>query len=142
MASFEKARQILETRFFTGKTGNSVLSDIPVFLESREITQPTGQDWIVMSIDDAASAVQSFTGDRRVSGGVVVFTVYCPHGSGTKRVREIADAIDSVMSFSAGSNGIDSSSSLYCQAGSINRISEDENGYLSYKVMFSYKLYT
>jgi len=142
MASFEKTRQIVETRFFNGKSGNSVLSDIPVFLESREINQPTGSSWIVMSIDDAGSAVQSFTGDRRISGGVVAFTIYCPHGSGTKRIREIADSIDSVMSFTAGDDGIDSTSTLYCQAGNMKRISEDDKGYLSYMVTFRYKLYT
>ena len=139
MASFEETRQILETRFLNGRAADATLSDIPVFFESREVKQPTGKDWIIMSIDDAGSSIQSFTGSRRLDGGVVAFHIYCPHGSGTKRIRQVADKIDSVMSFTGGTDGINSSTTLYCQAGNLRRISEDENGYLSYVITFPFK---
>ncbi len=139
MAAFEETRQIIETRFFNGRASDPTLSEIPVFLESREITQPSGKDWIVMSIDDAGSSVQSFSGSRRLDGGVIAFQIYSPHGSGTKRIRQIADSIDSVMSFTAGTDGINSNTTLHCQAGNLKRISEDENGYLSYVITFRFK---
>ena len=135
---FEETRQILETRFFA-----SAPYDFEVFLEGRTFKQPTGKDWVVLSIEDAGSALKSFgnKNDRKTSG-TMRFKISTQHGDGTKRVRAIADKINDVMSFTVGGNGISGTGTLYVMAGTMRKMSDDDSGYLNYIIDFSYDYYT
>mgnify|MGYP003960901509 CR=1 FL=1 len=135
---FEETRQILETRFFAGEP-----YDFEVFLEGRVFVQPTGSDWVILSIEDAGSTLKAFGNkDDRKTSGTMVFKLSVQHGNGSKRAREIADKINDVMSFTAGGNSIAGTGTLYVMAGNMRKVSDDDSGYLNYIIDFSYDYYT
>ena len=143
---FEETRQILENRFFFGEdgTGSRNTYDFSIFLEGRQFTQPTKGDWIVVSIDDAGAALRGYSDNLRKTSGTVRFKISVRHGKGTKRVREIADIINNVMSFTAGNSNItvESEGTLLVHAGTLRKISDDDDGYLNYVIDFPYDYYT
>jgi hypothetical protein len=138
--AFEAARAIIEKRFFDTYVKGSAPGNFDIFLEGRQFTQPVGTPWAVLFIDDSANAVKGFNDDREAMG-VVRFKLYSPHGSGTKQVREIADYIDNIMSRTAGTSGTSNTGTLYIRSGSIKKLSDNDNGYLSYNLDFLYDYY-
>ncbi len=135
---FEETRKILETRFFSG-----IPYDFEVFLEGRQNVQTTsGKDWVTMSIADAASTLNGYSKNSRKTSGTIRFNIYTKFGSGSKRVREIADRVNGVMSFTAGNDGIPNAGLMYVMAGSLRKRADDDSGYLNYIIDFAYDYHT
>lgn len=141
MARFEETRQIIETRYFNHIRSNPLPHNAKTFLEGRQFLQPTEGSWVVLMIDDSASALQGFQQDLRKTSGMIRFKIFTQHGDGTKRVRDIADTLNDALSYSAGNNGL-SEGTLYIRAGSLRKVTDDDNGYLSYVLDLTYDYYT
>ena len=141
MARFEETRQIVETRYFNYIRENPLPNNTKTFLEGRQFTQPSSGSWVVMMVDDSASSLQGFQQDLRKTSGMVRFKIFSHHGEGTRAIREIADSLNSSLSYSAGNDGI-GTGTLYIRAGSLRKVSDDDNGYLSYVLDLTYDYYT
>jgi hypothetical protein len=141
---FEATRQIIENRFFYGEDGigtkNTFTFDF--FVEGRQFKQPTNKSWVVVSVMDAGSAMTGFYVDHRKTSGTARFKIFVKHGQGTKGVRTIADTINQIMSYTAGDSNTNHGGTLSIGAGSLRKISDDDNGFLSYVLDFPYDYYT
>lgn len=142
--SFDAARQIIETRFF--KTGTNNVSDrtisFPIFLEGRQITQPNNCGWGVLIIDDANAIGQEFGSIGVKNSGAIRVKLFYPHGEGTRPIREMADEINAFLGYTDGNTCTTNEGTLFIRAGSLRRVSDDEDGYLSYNLDFIYDYYT
>lgn len=145
--SFESVRQIAEKRFFDKyDSTNALAHGARVFVEGHDIVQPTkttavaGIPWVIISIVDGGSSERAFNRGLRKTTGFVRFSIFIPHGKGTKVVREIADYIDTIMGFQGGSSS-SNPGNLYTHVGQMKKLSDDDNGYLKYVIDFDYDYY-
>jgi len=138
---YDSVRQIIETRLL--KDGSVMRSiSFPVFLEGRKIEQPNGSSWAILVIEDANNINHEFGNKSSLKSGVIRVKLFSPHGSGTKNVRDMADEIDDFMGYTAGDSGTGNGGTLYIKNGSLRRVSDDEDGYLSYNLDYIYDYYT
>ena len=118
----------------------------PTFLESRDFTQPSSGNWAVLFIDDSTVVGREFANTNGLrSAGSVRLKLYAPRNAGTRLVRTMADELNAILSYTAGSALSDGSSAggtLLMKAGSLTRVSDDEDGSLSYNLDYIYDYYT
>ena len=140
---FEAVRQIIETRIFgsVGEEGPNI--SFPMFVEGRQFKQPTNGNWGVLIIEDAAVVGRTFSGNHaeRRSGSVRI-KLYAPHGSGTRLIRTMADELSTFLNYTSGDNSTGNGGTLFMKSGSLKRVSDDEDGYLSYNLDYIYDYYT
>ena len=139
---FEAVRQIIETRVFGGVGAKGLDLSFPMYVEGRQFSQPTDSNWGVLIIDDAVAVGRDFGGQGRRRSGSVRIKLYAPHGSGTKLIRTMADELDEFLSYTSGSNNTGNGGELFIRSGSLRRVSDDEDGYLSYNLDYIYDYYT
>ena len=139
---FDAVRQIIETRVF--REGDSARNlPFPIFTEGRQFKQPTNGRWGVLIIDDAETVGRTFSGNHALrKSGAVRIKLYAPHGSGTKIIRDMADDISGYLNYTAGDNSTGNGGTLFIKSGSLRKVSDDEDGYLSYNLDYIYDYYT
>ena len=116
-----------------------------VFLEGR-VVQPaaTSENWAVLLISDSAVVGREFgnTSKGLRSSGSVRFKLYAPRNAGTKLIREMADELDLTYSYTTGDSDTNNGGTLFIKAGSLSKVSDDEDGKLSYNLDYIYDYYT
>ena len=121
----------------------------PLFIESRDFTQPTTGDknWGVLFINTSSAIGREFGNVQkglRTSGSIRI-KLYAPRNAGTKLLRTMADTLNNVLSYSAGSDvagGTSVGGTLLIRPGVLSKVSDDEDGSLSYNLDYIYDYYT
>ena len=116
-----------------------------VFLEGR-VVQPaaTSENWAVLLISDSTVVGREFgnTSKGLRSSGSIRFKLYAPRNAGTKLIREMADELDLTYSYTTGDSDTNNGGTLFIKAGSLSKVSDDEDGKLSYNLDYIYDYYT
>ena len=116
-----------------------------VFLEGR-VVQPaaTSENWAVLLISDSAVVGREFgnTSKGLRSSGSIRFKLYAPRNAGTKLIREMADELNLTYSYTTGDSDTTNGGTLFIKAGSLSKVSDDEDGKLSYNLDYIYDYYT
>ena len=116
-----------------------------VFLEGR-VVQPaaTSENWAVLLISDSAVVGREFgnTSKGLRSSGSIRFKLYAPRNAGTKQIREMADELNLTYSYTTGDSDTTNGGTLFIKAGSLSKVSDDEDGKLSYNLDYIYDYYT
>ena len=125
-----------------GKAGTNRNISFDIFREGVQFKQPSGKGWGVLSINDAIVVGRTFSNSHseRQSGSVRV-KLYSPHGSGTIEIRKMADELSTFLSYTAGDDSTGNGGTLFMKSGSLTRVSDDEDGYLSYNLDYIYDYY-
>ena len=114
-----------------------------VFLESRDFTQPVNGKWGVLFINDSAVVGREFGNTSGLrSSGSVRFKLYAPRNAGTRVVRSMADELNTLLNYTAGDTGTDAGGTLLMRPGSLTRVSDNEDGSISYNLDYIYDYYT
>ena len=126
---------------------NIILDDndtsFSVFLESRDFTQPVNGKWGVLFINDSAVVGREFGNTSGLrSSGSVRFKLYAPRNAGTKVVRDMADELNNLLNYTAGDTGTNAGGTLLMRPGSLTRVSDNEDGSISYNLDYIYDYYT
>ena len=116
-----------------------------VFLEGR-VVQPaaTSENWAVLLISDSAVVGREFgnTSKGLRSSGSIRFKLYAPRNAGTKQIREMADELNLTYNYTTGDSDTTNGGTLFIKAGSLSKVSDDEDGKLSYNLDYIYDYYT
>ena len=116
-----------------------------VFLEGR-VVQPaaTSENWAVLLISDSAVVGREFgnTSKGLRSSGSIRFKLYAPRNAGTKLIREMADELNLTYNYTTGDSDTTNGGTLFIKAGSLSKVSDDEDGKLSYNLDYIYDYYT
>ena len=114
-----------------------------IFLEGRDFVQPTN-NWAVLFISDSTVVAREFgnTSKGLRSSGSVRFKLYAPRNAGTKLIREMADHLNSIFSYTTGDSDTNNGGALFMKAGSLTKVSDDDDGKLSYNLDYIYDYYT
>lgn len=116
--------------------------DLPVFHENQPFTQPTGEPWAYVTVQEAyvCRADLSRRSPRYRREGVVNIQIMAPENSGTKNLREVCDSFSSVFT--------DEQFPLPGALGSITFYGYQArnrgviNGWLSWNAIFEFKAFT
>ena len=133
---------LLEIRFVANNQTPGIT--FPVFIEGRTFTAPTSDPFAILFIQDAAVVGRQFgnSKDGRLRTGSVRIKLYAPFGTGTKVIRDMADAFDLTLSYTAGDAGTGAGGTLFMKAGSLRQVSENSDGNLEYNLDYIYDYYT
>ena len=114
-----------------------------IFLEGRDFVQPAN-NWAVLFVSDSAVVGREFgnTSKGLRSSGSVRFKLYASRNAGTKLIREMADQLDLIFSYTTGDSDTNNGGSLFMKAGSLTKVSDDDDGKLSYNLDYIYDYYT
>ena len=126
---------------------NLILDDndtsFSIFLESRDFTQPVNGKWAVLFINDSAVVGREFGNTSGLrSSGSVRFKLYAPRNAGTKVVRDMADELTNLLNYTAGDTGTNAGGTLLIKPGSLTRVSDNEDGSISYNLDYIYDYYS
>tara|TARA_B100000780_G_scaffold279205_1_gene256462 strand:- start:140 stop:601 length:462 start_codon:yes stop_codon:yes gene_type:complete len=151
--SYEAVRQIVEKRFFdTYSSTNAKAHGASAYVEGHDFVQPSKDcgeqskslnngSWLVLSVVDGGSSIRAFNKGMRKTSGFVRFTLYVAEGTGTKKLRELADYVDSIVGFQGGVSGTTNAGNLYTQVGQLRKLTDNDLGYLKYALDFDYDYY-
>ena len=121
----------------------------PLFLESRDFTQPTTGDknWGVLFLNSSSVVGREFGNVQKglKTSGSIRIKIYAPRNAGTKLIRTMADNLNGILSYSAGSviaDGTSAGGTLLVRPGVLSRVSDDDDGFLSYNLDYIYDYYT
>jgi len=92
-------------------------------------------------IDDANSIGQQFGSIGGRDSGAIRIKLFYPNGQGTKPIRDMADEVNSFLSYTDGNTCTNNVGTLFIRSGSLRRVSDDEDGYLHYNLDFMYDYY-
>jgi hypothetical protein len=137
---FDSVRQIIETRLLKDGSSKRLIS-FPIFLEGRKVKIPTGKTWGILIIDDSNNIGIQFGDIASRKSGAIRIKMFAPHGSGTKIIRDMADELNEIMKYTSGDSDTGNGGTLFIKNGSLRRVSDDDDGYLSYNLDYIYDYY-
>lgn len=138
---FDSVRQIIETRLLKDGDSKREIS-FPIFLEGRKFKIPTGNPWGILIIEDSNHIRVEFGNDGVRKSGAIRIKLFAPHGSGTKIIRNMADELEEILGYTSGDDETGNGGNLFIKNGSLRRVSDDDDGYISYNLDYIYDYYT
>lgn len=95
---FATVAKLIETRFKTG--WEAVYSTIPIRFKNVPWKQPTGGEWVSLSIipgDGRQASLGSGKLERQL--GIVVVQIFTPKNTGSRRSYDLADAAATILRY-------------------------------------------
>lgn len=97
MAGFDRERETLEAHF-KAQFEAAFQPPVPVQFENVEFKRPANDEWVRLSIVNGDTARRCIgPGAKRRNVGIVYVNIFVKANSGTKRAREIADKVATIM---------------------------------------------